>query len=100
MLNYKKLNEMLSVDEVAEKIGVTSQYVRKLLRDRTIQGTKVGKEWKITSKAVNKFLGIEKDDEEIQREIYIKQLEGEVNTLKIKIQAFKSLIESASNMIR
>ncbi|MDU4479721.1 helix-turn-helix domain-containing protein [Clostridium sp.] len=94
-----------TVHEVAEKLGVTEAYVRELLNrgkiDKTIKlrGTKIGKEWRIDSKSINEYLGIEIDEKEYKKDLYIKELEGKVKALEIKIKSFKTVADSLNQII-
>jgi coenzyme F420-reducing hydrogenase alpha subunit len=91
--------------EAAEKIGVTPEYIRELLNrgqyDKSIKlrGTKVGKEWRIDPKSINDFLGINVDEQSYKKDLYIKELEGKVETYQIQIEAFRSVANSLNNII-
>lgn len=94
-----------TVREAAEKLGVTPEYVREILNrsqhDKSIKlkGTKIGKEWRIISKSINDFLGINVDEESYKKDLYIKELEGKVKSLETQILAFKSIASSLNNVI-
>jgi len=40
--------ELYSVEELAEKLGLAERTVRKLLREGTIKGRKLGKRWYVS----------------------------------------------------
>ncbi len=94
-----------TVKEASEKLGVTEAYVREILNraqyDKSIKlkGTKIGKEWRVDSKSINEFLGINIDEKDYKKDVYIKELEGKVKTLETQIQAFKSVASSLNNII-
>ena len=56
------IKEYYTVKDAAEKLGVTPEYVREILKrgqiDNSIKlkGNKVGKEWRINQSSVNAFL--------------------------------------------
>ena len=50
--------EMLTVEEFSTKANITVTYARQLLREGKVNGTKVGKEWRIYREAANKYLEI------------------------------------------
>lgn len=99
------MREWTTVKEAAEKIGVTEAYVREILNraqyDKSIKlkGTKVGKEWKVSYKSINDFLGINIDEESYKKDLYIKELEGKVKAYEIKIQAFETVATSLQGLI-
>lgn len=94
-----------TVKEASEKLGVTEAYVREILNraqyDKSIklEGTKVGKEWRINPKSINEYLGIDIDEKDYKKDLYIKELEGKVRTLETQIQAFKQVASSLNNII-
>lgn len=94
-----------TVPEVSEKLGVTEAYVRELLNrakvDKNIKlrGTKIGKEWRIDTKSVNEYLGINVDEKEYKKDLYIKELEGKVKTLEMKIKSFQTIANSLNQII-
>ena len=94
-----------TVKETAEKVGVTEAYVREILNraqhDKSIKlkGTKIGKEWKVSYKSINEFLGINVDEESYKKDLYIKELEGKVKTYQMQLEAFKQVAGSLNNII-
>ncbi len=68
-----KVDELLSVGEVAKKLKVTQQYVRKLISEEKLVGTRIGKQWVVDTKDLNKYITkydvlIEPDDHERKTE--------------------------------
>lgn len=64
-----KVYELLSVAEVANKLKVTQQYVRKLISDEKLIATRVGTQWVVEPKNLKKYISqydvmIEPDDHE------------------------------------
>ena len=64
-----KVDELLSVAEVANKLKVTQQYVRKLISDEKLIATRVGTQWVVEPKNLKKYISqydvmIEPDDHE------------------------------------
>lgn len=92
-------NDLLTIPEIAIKLNITESYTRKLLRDKVIQGVKLGGEWRVHRKEMNKYLGVNSDSKEVKQEVYIKELEGKINTLETKITAFKSVMNSVNSII-
>lgn len=60
-------NDFLVVNDVAKKLKVSLQYVRTLIRNGQLEGTKIGKQWVTTQDLLNKYISdynviIEPDD--------------------------------------
>ena len=95
----------LTTDETADYLGVTPAYVRELLNrgqyDSSIKlkGTKCGKEWRIDRKSVNDYLGIEIDENNYKKDLYIKELEGKVKLYETKLQAFEVLAVTLQGLV-
>lgn len=49
-------DEYISVNEVAEKLKVSAQYVRKLIRDNELEAMMVGKQWVTTMENVETYI--------------------------------------------
>lgn len=47
---------LLSVKEVSEKLDVSDQYVRSLIRDKSIEATRVGRSWVVSEPAVQEYI--------------------------------------------
>ena len=64
-----KVNELMSVGEVAKKLKVTQQYVRKLISEEKLNATRIGTQWVVDPKDLDKYTSeydvlIEPDDHE------------------------------------
>lgn len=55
-----KDSDVLTVDEVAEKLRIHRVTVVKLLTDGTLKGFKIGSSWRIKKESLNKFMDGEK----------------------------------------
>ena len=64
-----------------------------------LKGTKCGKEWRIDRKSVNDYLGIEIDENNYKKDLYIKELEGKVELYKTKLKAFEALAVTLQGLI-
>lgn len=96
-MEYKK--KMLTVEEVATMSNRTPDNIRALLRQEIINGVKCGKEWRIPEEAAYEFAGVKTDIKTMERELRIKELEGQVSTLKAQLNAFKSLAGTLQQLI-
>lgn len=50
------MSEIYTPDEIAEKIKVSEQTVRRYLRDGKLEGFKIGNNWRITEKNFLEFI--------------------------------------------
>lgn len=50
------MSEFYTPDEIAEKIKVSEQTVRRYLRDGKLEGFKIGNNWRITEKNFLDFI--------------------------------------------
>lgn len=48
--------EVYSVEEVADKLGVTKNFVYKLLKDEELEGKKVARKWRVTENQLRRYL--------------------------------------------
>ena len=88
--------ELLTVKETAEMIGVSPAYIRELLNkgkhdaNVKLKGVKVGKEWRISTKSIYDYVGIELVEKN-KKDIYIKELEDRIRDNKELIGVLKSM---------
>ena len=91
---------ILSIKEVAETAKLTEQHVRQLLREGKIKGTKVGKEWRVSKEALNRYLGIEDNAQSMEKDLYIKELEGRIKTYEVQMTTLKNLVNTLNNIVK
>lgn len=87
------------VNEVAEMIGKPAASVRSEIRLGRLKATKSGVEYLIEKSEVDRYLGIETNDESLKKDLEIEKLRGQVKSLQTKIEAFKSVANSLNNII-
>ena len=51
-----KKSELLTVNDVAKKLKVTTQYIRSLIREDNLKATMIGSQWLIDSKGLNQYI--------------------------------------------
>ena len=95
----RELSNILKVEEVSKRIGATVPYTRELCRKGMIKAKKVGKEWSVDSKEVDKYLGITTNEEELKKEIYIKELESKVKHYEFVLGAIQGNITNIELML-
>ena len=94
----KKL-ELLKTDEVAEMLKKPRSYINNLIRQGRIKAIKSGKEYLIHLNEVNKYLGIETDEEIYKKELYIKELEGKLKAYEIQFSTVKNLVGTLESLV-
>lgn len=50
------MEQLLTIDEVAGVLRLTPYTVRKFLREKRLQGFKIGKEWRVRKDELDRFL--------------------------------------------
>lgn len=91
---------MLSIKEVAETAKLTEQHVRQLLREGKIKGTKAGKEWRVAKEDLNRYLGIQTDTQALEKDLYIKELEGKIKTYQVQMTTLRNLVGTLDNIVK
>lgn len=84
--------EMITVEEFSNMANISLAHTRQLLREKKINGIKVGKEWRISKEDANNYLGILTDVKMIEKEIYIKDLEAKLKSYEMQIATFKNIV--------
>ncbi|NFN05144.1 helix-turn-helix domain-containing protein [Clostridium botulinum] len=87
------------VKEVAEMIGKPPSSVRNEIRLGNIHATRSGTTLLITKEEIDRYLGIETNDQSLKKDLEIVQLKGKIKSLETQIQAFKSVASSLNNII-
>jgi excisionase family DNA binding protein len=57
--NYKKVENFLSSQRVAETLEISHETVNRWLREGILKGTKVGKQWRVRESELLRFLSIQ-----------------------------------------
>ncbi len=50
------VSTLISVSEASKLSGLTTSYIRRLLRDDRIEGVKIGQNWLTTEEAIREYL--------------------------------------------
>ena len=87
------------VPEVAEMINKTPASVREQIRKGNIKAKKIGTEYVVEKAELDRYLGIETNDESLKKDLEIEKLRGQVKALQTKIEAFRSVANSLNNII-
>lgn len=80
-------------------------YVRELLNraktDDTIRlrGTKIDKAWRIDTQSIYEQLGINNSNPSYEKEIYIKELEQQIQFYRVKHELYKNKLSMIKSLI-
>lgn len=91
--------EMLTVEEFSNMANISLAHTRQLLREKKINGVKVGKEWRISKEDANNYLGILTDVKMVEKEIYIKDLESKLKNYEMQINTFRDIVGTLGNIV-
>jgi excisionase family DNA binding protein len=47
--------EMITCQQAAQRLGYTTQHVRRLVRDGKLDGVKIGRDWVLSNESVNRL---------------------------------------------
>lgn len=92
-------NDMICIKEVSTKAQLTEPHIRQLLREGKIQGRKIGKEWRVSREELNRYLGIKTDMQSLEKDLYIKDLEGKIRNYEMQMDTFKNLVNTLGNIV-
>ena len=87
---------VLRLKEVSERFDIPVTRLTLAIRQGKIKAVKSGKEYIVTLKEINRYFGIESSNEELNRELYIKELEHKITKYEMKI----STLENCLNMMQ
>ena len=89
--------QWMSCEEFAQKAGLSTGYVRELCvigkkdKENGIIAEKLGRAWRIPITEFNRKLNIEKQEKSLEREVYIKELEQKISTIKNLVLSFSNI---------
>lgn len=85
--------------EVAGMMNKPVTTITNEIRKGNIKATKVGKEYLIEKREIDRYLGIETNDESLKKDLKIKELEGKIKSYEIQMQAVKGIVGSLESVI-
>ncbi len=91
--------EMLTVEEFSNMANISLAHTRQLLREKKINGIKVGKEWRVSKEDANNYLGILTDVKMVEKEAYIKDLEAKLKSYEMQIATFKNIVGTLETIV-
>ena len=91
--------ELLKLFEVAEEIGVPVSTVQKHVRDGRLRATKNGREYMVIRKDLNKYLGIENNDDLLKKDLEIAQLNLKIKSYEMQIRMINSFVNQVKIIV-
>lgn len=90
---------ILRLKEISERYNIPVTRLTLAIRNGKIKAVKSGKEYLVTLKEINKYLGIETSNEDINKELYIKELENKINKYEMKISTLENCISMMQSVL-
>lgn len=91
--------EIFRLKEISEKYNIPHTRLTLAIRQGKIKAVKSGKEYLVSTKEINKYLGLETSDELLQKEFKIKELESKIEKYELKIKSLRNYVEGIQNVI-
>ncbi len=92
-------NNIYRLKEISEKYNIPITRLTLAIRQGKLKAVKSGKEYIVTIDAINNYLGIETTSQGMERELYIKELEGKLKNYEVQIGALKNCVSMMQNVI-
>ena len=89
---------MLTVKEVAEKYNIKENTILNAIRTNKLTAKKVGKSYRITTDAIETYLGLS-NNEVFKLHQEINKLKLEIEGYKIQLSNIKTFTDSINNII-
>lgn len=89
-----------TVDELAEATGMTANHIRQQIREEKIRAEKRGKSYYIGPEEWARILQVDSKSESLKRELLIAQLQMEKRTLSMQLDAVRSFLRGASDVLK
>lgn len=91
--------DLLGTDEVAAELKKSRQFVQGEIRKKKLKAVKVGREFKVSRKDLNLYMGVDNSLEQLKQEIYIKELEAKVKHLEFVLNSVRSNLQNLSDVV-
>ncbi|AIY79515.1 DNA binding, excisionase family domain protein [Clostridium botulinum 202F] len=92
--------ELLKLFQIAEETGLPLSTIQKHVREGKLKANRNGREYLVTRTDLNRYLGIESNDDMLKKDLKIAQLEGKIKSYEMQFNAIKGMINNLDNLIR
>ena len=90
---------MFTVKEVAEKYNIKENTILNAIRTNKLTAKKIGKSYRITSDAIETYLGLSNDSKAVEMQKEIDKLKLEIEGYKIQLSNIKTFNNAISNLL-
>ena len=90
---------MYTVKEVAEKYNIKENTILNAIRTNKLTAKKVGKSYRITSDAIETYLGLSNNSKVIEMQKEIDKLKLEIEGYKMQLSNIKTLNNTISDLL-
>ena len=91
--------ELLKLFQVADETGLPLSTIQKHVREGKLKATRNGREYLVIRVDLNKYLGIESNDDVLKKDLKIAQLEGRIKSYEMQFKAIKGMVANLDNLI-
>ena len=90
---------MLTVKEVSKKYNIKENTILNAIRTNKLTAKKVGKEYRITTDAIETYLGLSDNSEVVKLQQEIDKLKLEIEGYKMQLANIKTFADSIENLL-
>ena len=90
---------MLTVKEISEKYNIKENTILNAIRTNKLIAKKVGKSYRITSNAIETYLGLSNDSKVVEMQKEIDKLKLEIEGYKMQLANIKTFADSIENLL-
>ncbi|MGN2349425.1 helix-turn-helix domain-containing protein [Clostridium botulinum] len=91
--------ELLKLFQVAEETGSPLSTIQKHVREGKLNAKKNGREYLVTRVDLNRYLGVESNEDGLKKDLEIAQLKSKIKTYEFQLKTAKSMISNLDNII-
>lgn len=91
--------ELLKLFEVSEEIGLPVSTIQKHVREGKLKANRNGREYLVTRVDLNRYLGIETNEDTLRRDLEIVDLKNKVKTYEYQLRTIKNMVSNLENML-
>lgn len=91
--------ELLKLFQVADETMLPLSTIQKHVREGKLNAKKNGREYLVTRVDLNRYLGIESNEDVLKKDLKIAQLEGVIKSYEMQFKAIKGMVSNLDNLI-
>ena len=90
---------MYTVKEISEKYNIKENTILNAIRTNKLTAKKIGKSYRITSDAIETYLGLSDNSEVVKLQQEIEKLKLEIEGYKMQLANIKTFADSIENLL-